>query len=154
MYPKPEELKTGNIILCRTLNSTEAKVIQWCLDSEWNHAVVVIRLGNEILIAEAKGGSASRPLLYQEWQNSREREVMVLPYETDLKSILLQLGKGYDYGSPLAFGLKKVSGLEWMPRSEETVYCFEFAALCNGLPQPWGATPQYLEKEIKTTKTR
>lgn len=146
MYPKPEELQTGNILLCRTLDSLEAKVIRWCLDSGWNHAVVVIRLGNEILIAEAKGGAASRPVLYADWQSSLAREVKVLPYNTDLKSIMLQLGKGYDYGSPLAFGLRKLFKIDWMPQSDKTVYCFEFAALCNNLANSNGATPQYLEQ--------
>ncbi|RDC63286.1 YiiX/YebB-like N1pC/P60 family cysteine hydrolase [Adhaeribacter pallidiroseus] len=148
MYPNSSSLKTGNVLLCHTKYSLEAFAIRQVLGSNWNHAVFVAVIADQVFIVEAKGGTTLQRTPYADWCKQLPREVKLLSGSCDLAQVLAYEGLPYDYWSCVNHVWRKLFN-KWFGRragaGAKRLYCFEFIALVYQIPNWWEATPQSIE---------
>lgn len=124
-YPHPSTLSTGNILLCRTNNSIEAGIIRLVLRSRYNHAVIILRQSSSVYVVEAKGGSRVKPIPYEDWCNSLDREVELIPVTCMASRITKYFGTSYDYLPVLMFLIPRFIRRRIFSDTAKLVYCFE-----------------------------
>ena len=153
MYPHHLDLRTGDVFLCHTAKSLEAKIIRKVLNSEWNHAAVVLVMKGMPYIVEARGGNELMPLPYGVWIATHPySKVKHLPGSLDENRILANCGKKYDYAACLNLLFHRFTG-KWIgareSRAAKSFYCFEYIAWLYQMPNWYMARPQEIESFLQ-----
>lgn len=152
MHTKNYTLKTGNILLCRTVRGIEGKIIRNILDCNVNHVAMTVVIYGEVYVTEAVGGERLGIVPIEDWLNQKEREITVIPTQCYIHDILKWCGKPYDNVSCWNLFLEKITDNWYGPKSgkgKDKIYCMELPLIVYNRAEFWKATPQKIMDEFK-----
>lgn len=153
-----ENLKDGDILICKRKSGFIAKLIRWATKSEWSHTAMFFRLNGVPMIIEAQATGIDLKT-YSNWEKKYNYEYRIMRKLDNINYQNRAFSKigvtGYDFISfiirqpwRLITGNFKNKG----KTEEKRMICSEYTAWVYSLPEWWKSLPGAQYKYLKNHK--